>query len=187
MRQIGIDCNCISIDHYRKQSWSVNFDTPGNSINQSTHKRTQSSCTVPDIYSPALNKLEFSPRVLVKQSDIKFHENPQAGIEIFSCGQTDRHDETVTFRNFANAPSSMCCVCPQPRTLHFSWSRKLLFYQRDCFPRPYSTKCNLKSCSVRAQCWQCAACMQEATYEGQPSDTITLISSSINLIELVGG
>jgi len=91
--QIRIDCNCISTDHYRKQSWSVTFDIRGNSVNQSSHKSTQSSRIVPDIYFLALSKLELSRCVLVKQPDIKFHENPPVGIEIFPCGQKDRRDE----------------------------------------------------------------------------------------------
>lgn len=102
MKQLSIDCNCISIDHYRKQSWSVTFDIRGNSVNQSSYKSTQYLCIVPDIYFLALNKLELSRHVLVKESDIKFQENPPVRIEIFSCGQTDRRDE-------ANSQFSQLC------------------------------------------------------------------------------
>jgi hypothetical protein len=31
----------------------------------------------------------------------KFHENPTIGSQAVPCGQTDRHDEAVAFRNFA--------------------------------------------------------------------------------------
>ena len=34
--------------------------------------------------------------------------------------RTDVTKLTATFRNFANAPSSTCCVCPQPPTFNFS-------------------------------------------------------------------
>ena len=48
-------------------------------------------------------KLDFSGQIFEKCANIKFHENPPSGRELFHADkQTDRHDEA--FRNFANAP-----------------------------------------------------------------------------------
>ena len=41
---------------------------------------------------------------LKKYSNIKFHKNPSSGSRVVPWGQTHRHDEPVTFQNFANAP-----------------------------------------------------------------------------------
>jgi hypothetical protein len=42
-------------------------------------------------------KLEFSPQISEKSSNIKFHEIPSGGSRVVPCGQTDgqaeRHDE----------------------------------------------------------------------------------------------
>ena len=120
---------------------------------------------------------------------------------------------TATFRNFESASSSTCCVCPEPLAFNFSRSPKLLFYVGDCFPRPFPWEDKLRCSSTytvsiavvhvqefnqhtarnaiwwaapsMVQRWQYVACMQQA-YEGETSDTIKLISSSINFIELVG-
>jgi len=42
---------------------------------------------------PILKKYEFSRWIFEKYSNIKFHENPSSRSRVFSCGQTDRHDE----------------------------------------------------------------------------------------------
>ena len=53
-------------------------------------------------------KLAFSRQILVKSSNIKFHENPSSGSRVVPSGQTDgRTDMTtviVAFRNSGNAP-----------------------------------------------------------------------------------
>ena len=42
-----------------------------------------------------LIKLEFSGQIFEKCTDIKFHENPSSGAELYYADrQTDRHDET---------------------------------------------------------------------------------------------
>jgi hypothetical protein len=50
-------------------------------------------------------KLEFSRQIFEKYTNIKFHENPPVGAELF---RVDRRTEMtkiiVAFRNFANAP-----------------------------------------------------------------------------------
>jgi len=61
---------------------------------------------------------EFSRQIFEKYSDIKFHENPSSGSLVVPCGQTDRTNQIVAFRNFAKAPQkcatsrdTFCCVC----------------------------------------------------------------------------
>jgi len=46
-------------------------------------------------------KLEFSPHVFEKHTNVKFHENPSSGSRVVPCGQTDgqtdeRAEELVT-------------------------------------------------------------------------------------------
>jgi len=55
-----------------------------------------------------LRDLEFSRHIFQKLSNIRFHEYPPVGAELFHAnGQTDRHDEvSIAFRNFANAPKN---------------------------------------------------------------------------------
>jgi hypothetical protein len=58
-------------------------------------------------------KLEFSSQIFEKYSNIKFHENPFRGSEVFLCGRedgrtagyTDTTKIRVAFRNVANAPN----------------------------------------------------------------------------------
>ena len=38
-------------------------------------------------------KLEFSRRIIEKDSNIKFHDSRSSGSRNVACGQTDRHDE----------------------------------------------------------------------------------------------
>jgi len=49
-------------------------------------------------------KLEFSQPIFEKYSNINFHENQPGDSRVVPRRQTDRHDETVTFYDFANAP-----------------------------------------------------------------------------------
>jgi hypothetical protein len=53
-------------------------------------------------------KVEFSRRIFEKYANIKFHENPQSGNRVVTCGQTDRGTDVtkliVVFRDFANTP-----------------------------------------------------------------------------------
>jgi hypothetical protein len=52
-------------------------------------------------------KLTFSRQIFEKYSNIKFHENPSKGAELFLAdGRTDMMKLKVTFLNFANAPES---------------------------------------------------------------------------------
>jgi hypothetical protein len=46
-------------------------------------------------------KLEFSPQIFEKYSNIKFHENPSSGIKGVPCGQTDMTKLIVAFCNFS--------------------------------------------------------------------------------------
>jgi hypothetical protein len=41
-----------------------------------------------------------------KSHNIRFHANPSSSSQVVLCGQTDRHDEAVTFHNFANTPKN---------------------------------------------------------------------------------
>jgi hypothetical protein len=50
-------------------------------------------------------KLEFSGQIFEKKSsNIEFYKNPSSGSRV-PCGRTDKHDEIVAFRDFANAPN----------------------------------------------------------------------------------
>jgi len=56
-----------------------------------------------------LNKLEFSRQIFEKCSNIKFHDTPSSGAELFhgdrwTDGHTDLTKLTVPFRNSENAP-----------------------------------------------------------------------------------
>jgi hypothetical protein len=49
-------------------------------------------------------KLELSRQIFEKYSNIKFHENPSVGAELF---RADRRAELIdVFRNFANVPTN---------------------------------------------------------------------------------
>jgi hypothetical protein len=41
-----------------------------------------------------LTKLEFSLQILVKPSNVKFHEHPKDGNRFFPCGRTEKKKET---------------------------------------------------------------------------------------------
>ena len=56
-------------------------------------------------------KLVFSRKIFEESLNIKFHENPFSGSQVIPCGRTDGHDEVVTFRNFANAPTNRDVTC----------------------------------------------------------------------------
>jgi len=55
----------------------------------------------------------FSRHILERYLNIKFHETPSSGSQIFSSGQTNRRTDRqthltklrVAFRNYANAPN----------------------------------------------------------------------------------
>jgi len=82
---------------------------------------------------------------LKKSSNIKIHENPSHGVELFHAGQTNMTMLTVTFRNFANTPKNcppvwvqfiLCCMASNlllnyEDSLSFSRSFycELLFYK----------------------------------------------------------
>ena len=56
-------------------------------------------------------KLEFSWQCFEEYSNIKFHENPPVGAELFHADwRTDRRTQMtkliVAYRNFANAPKA---------------------------------------------------------------------------------
>jgi hypothetical protein len=48
-------------------------------------------------------KLKFPLQILEKYPDMKIQESPVSWSPTVPCGQTDRGDETIDFRNFANA------------------------------------------------------------------------------------
>ena len=48
-----------------------------------------SSCKSTCYSCHILKKLEFSPKVFEKYSNIKFHENPSSEIPVVACGRTD--------------------------------------------------------------------------------------------------
>jgi hypothetical protein len=50
-----------------------------------------------------LPKLVFSRHIFDKSLNIKFHQNPSVAL-FHADGRAYGHDETVAFRNFANAP-----------------------------------------------------------------------------------
>jgi hypothetical protein len=54
---------------------------------------------------PILMKLEFSRQIFENYSNIKFHENPPMGAELFHAdGRTDRHDEAnIRFSQFCES------------------------------------------------------------------------------------
>jgi hypothetical protein len=54
-----------------------------------------------------LTKLEFSQPIFEKYSNIKFHGNLSSGSRVVPWGYVDRHEKTVPFRNFANAPKNV--------------------------------------------------------------------------------
>jgi hypothetical protein len=54
-------------------------------------------------------KLEFSRQVFEKYSNVKFHEIPPVGVELFHAdartdGHTDMTKLIIAFRNFVKAP-----------------------------------------------------------------------------------
>jgi hypothetical protein len=51
-------------------------------------------------------KLEFSPQILKKYSNIKFYENPSSGSSVVPCRQTSITKPKDIFCNFANMPES---------------------------------------------------------------------------------
>jgi hypothetical protein len=51
-------------------------------------------------------KLEFSRKIFVKYSNIKFHENLSSWNSAVPCGETNMTKPIVAFRNFANAPKT---------------------------------------------------------------------------------
>jgi hypothetical protein len=55
-------------------------------------------------------KLEFSPQIFEKHSNIKFHDNLSSGIQVVPRGRTDGQTDMtkliVAFSNFANAPKN---------------------------------------------------------------------------------
>jgi hypothetical protein len=54
---------------------------------------------------PILMKLKFSRETFKKYSNIKFHDNPLVGAELFHADwRTDMAKLTVAFRNFMKAP-----------------------------------------------------------------------------------
>jgi hypothetical protein len=58
-------------------------------------------------YCPILTKLEFFRQIFEKYSNIKSHENPSVGAELFSAdGRTDMSKLIVAFRNFLNSPKN---------------------------------------------------------------------------------
>jgi hypothetical protein len=56
---------------------------------------------------PIFIKLEFSNQIFTKYSNIKFHENPSSGAQLFHADrETDMKKPTVAFHNFANTPKN---------------------------------------------------------------------------------
>ena len=54
------------------------------------------------------NKVEFSRQIFEKYSNIKFYEILTSGSRVVECGQTGMTKLIVAFRNFAEAPKSVC-------------------------------------------------------------------------------
>jgi hypothetical protein len=81
------------------------------------HKCTIVFVSSTPYFCHVLMKLEFSPQIVEKYSDIKFHENPSSGSRVVPCGRTDMTcywsrraplwslHITVTLK-----PSNMSCV-----------------------------------------------------------------------------
>ena len=53
-----------------------------------------------------LVKLEFSPLIFEKCSNIELHQNPSSWSRVVECRQTDMSKLIVAFRNFAYAPNN---------------------------------------------------------------------------------
>jgi hypothetical protein len=49
--------------------------------------------------------LNFREGFLGKYSNVEYRVNPLRWSRIVPCGRADRHNETVTFRGFSNAPN----------------------------------------------------------------------------------
>jgi hypothetical protein len=47
-------------------------------------------------------KLKFSRQIFEKSSDIEFNQNPSSGSRVVPCGQTEKTELIVAFRDFVN-------------------------------------------------------------------------------------
>ena len=80
---------------------------------------------------PILMKLEFSRKIFLKHSNMKFHENRPVGAELFNADrQIGMAKLVVAFRNFANALKKlwtlkmaiqMMCYSAHARVFRFSF------------------------------------------------------------------
>ena len=72
-------------------------------------------------------KLAFSPQILEKRLDIKFHRNPSSGSRLVLCGPSDRHDG-------ANCRFSHFCERPKNEVVTFTWPHYGTLY----YHKPYN-------------------------------------------------
>ena len=76
-------------------------DQTPSQVNIGLHVKYRYSCQL-------IMKLEFSPQVFERYSNMKFNENPSSESPVVPCrrtdGRTDMMKMTVAFRNFAEAP-----------------------------------------------------------------------------------
>jgi len=78
-------------------------------------------------------KLEFSRRIFVKYSNVKFHENYSSGSRVVPCGRTDKTKLIVALCNFANVPKNDVHTVP----CYLKWHR--------CFNEKYVTSVGSKT------------------------------------------
>jgi len=89
--------------------------------------------------SRILLRLEFSRQIFEKYYNAKFHENSSSESRVLPFGQTEIHDETVTFRNFANA---------YIKTTHSAHEQSLTVRVFNTSP---NTRCSPYNCGVAGQ------------------------------------
>ena len=70
-------------------------------------------------------KIEFTPNIFAKYSNIKFHENPSSGSRDVSCGQTDSYVENS---NFENAPKDRMLESTTHGSVHFLHSLAIYLF-----------------------------------------------------------
>jgi hypothetical protein len=57
-------------------------------------------------YGQILIKLEFSPLIFEKYSNIEFHENPSNRSRVVPSGRADMTKLVAAIRNFSNSPKN---------------------------------------------------------------------------------
>ena len=74
------------------QTQSTTYGKHRSAITQRSHKSRYSACSFP----PNLPTLEFSRMILVKKTEMKFHENPFSNTRDVQSEKTHRHDHAIS-------------------------------------------------------------------------------------------